>query len=254
MKRLLCCLVAVSAFAAEIQSSQPADLTVHEWGTFTSVAGPDGSAFDWNALGGKDDLPGFVNDMGFRCARWIKLGLTATVRMETPVLYFYSSQELNARVKVSFPNGLITEWYPRADYQVFQRDSGDGVAQRLQANLNGLDTSLRSVTGAIEWTNIQVEPNTSPALPAESAPSRYYAARGTDSAPLTIANEHEKFLFYRGVGRFSIPLTARIDAGGAVSIGNQGARVPTVILFENRDGQIGYPGPKPVQLYRAQSW
>src|ERR1700674_3863 len=84
--------------AAEIHSTQSSDLTVHEWGTFTSVAGEDGSAVDWDALGGKDDLPGFVNDFGYRCFKW---RLTGTVRMETPVLYFYSSEELKADVKVS---------------------------------------------------------------------------------------------------------------------------------------------------------
>src|ERR1700733_13488976 len=99
--------------AAEVLSTEPGDLTVHEWGTFTSVAGADGSAVDWDALGGKDDLPGFVNDFGYRCFKW---RLTGTVRMETPVLYFYSSRELDAHVKVAFPQGLITEWYPQAQY------------------------------------------------------------------------------------------------------------------------------------------
>ena len=88
---------------------------VHEWGTFTSVAGEDGSAIDWDALGGKDDLPGFVNNFGYCGFKW---RLTGTVRMETPVMYFYSSRELDARVKVAFPQGLITEWYPQAEYTV----------------------------------------------------------------------------------------------------------------------------------------
>ncbi len=52
---------------------------------------------------------------------------------------------------------------------------------RLEANLNGIDTSLRNLTGAIEWQNIKIEPNSSPALPTETESSRYYAARGTDS-------------------------------------------------------------------------
>jgi hypothetical protein len=72
--------------AASTVSTEPRDLTVHEWGTFTSVAGEDGSAVDWDALGCKDDLPGFVNDFGYRGFKW---QLTGTVRMETPVLYFY---------------------------------------------------------------------------------------------------------------------------------------------------------------------
>lgn len=95
--------------AMSADSIRPGGLTVHEWGTFTSVAGEDGSAVDWDALGCKDDLPGFVNDFGYRGFKW---RLQGTVRMETPVMYFYSSRELDANVKVAFPNGLITEWYP----------------------------------------------------------------------------------------------------------------------------------------------
>src|SRR5687768_18150308 len=36
------------------------DLTVHEWGTFTTVAGTDGRAMDWLPLSGPTDLPCFV--------------------------------------------------------------------------------------------------------------------------------------------------------------------------------------------------
>src|SRR5262249_39318884 len=35
-------------------------LTVHEWGTFTSVAGKDGAAIEWRPLDGSRDLPNFV--------------------------------------------------------------------------------------------------------------------------------------------------------------------------------------------------
>jgi hypothetical protein len=51
---------------ADIRTIQPTGLTVHEWGTFTSVAGENGSAMDWDVLGGKDDLSRFVNDRGYR--------------------------------------------------------------------------------------------------------------------------------------------------------------------------------------------
>ena len=113
MKPLLFLSATTILMAANTISTQPSDLTVHEWGTFTSVAGEDGSAVDWDALGCKDDLPGFVNDFGYRGFKW---QLTGTVRMETPVLYFYSSRELDAHVKVAIPHGLITDWYPRAEY------------------------------------------------------------------------------------------------------------------------------------------
>ena len=79
--------------ATEANSVQ--GLTVHEWGTFTSVAGPDGKAIEWLPAGGPTDLPCFVKLGGAG-----EKGLPATeqggranrtlVRMETPVLYFYS--------------------------------------------------------------------------------------------------------------------------------------------------------------------
>jgi hypothetical protein len=197
--------------AANIQSEPSSGLTVHEWGTFTSVAGADGSAIEWDVLGCKSDLPHFVNADG----RVFKSGLSSTVRMETPVMYFYSAQELDAHVKVKFPNGRMTEWYPQATH----------------------DSSL----GTMEWRNIKVQPNTSPALPVESESNRYYAARETDAAPLAVGDQHEKFLFYRGAGRFAVPLSARISAEGKIEVENSGAQpVPTVMLFENRDGRMGY--------------
>jgi hypothetical protein len=224
--------------AADFRPAPPADLTVHEWGTFTSVAGDDGSPVEWDALGGKNDLPKFVNDFGYRGFKW---RLTGTVRMETPVIYFYSPRELVAHVKVAFPQGLITEWYPRAEYEVLQKSAAGDSVRRLPTILNGLDTSLRSLTGAIEWRNIKVQPDASPALRVESEPSRYYAARETDAAPLAVGDQQEKFLFYRGVGRFPVPLAASLSDNGTLSVENRSSDlVPAVILFENRGGRLGY--------------
>src|ERR1700691_457376 len=79
--------------AASIHPAASTGLTVHEWGTFTSVAGEDGSAVAWDVLGCKGDLPPFVN--GF-CV--FKTALVETVRMEPPVMYFYSSRDLDANV------------------------------------------------------------------------------------------------------------------------------------------------------------
>lgn len=226
-------LLAISA-----GSIRPGDLAVHEWGTFTSVAGEDGSAVDWDTLGCKDDLPGFVNDFGYRGFKW---RLQGTVRMETPVMYFYSSRELDAHVKASFPNGLITEWYPQAKYEVYQESRDSGYVRLLEANLNGIDTSLRTLTGAIEWRNIKVQPEAAPMLPVEIGNSRYYAARATDAAPIAIGDQHEKFLFYRGVGRFPVPLSVSLGSDGKVVVENRvHAPVPTAILFENREGRLGY--------------
>src|SRR5580692_5727498 len=94
LPRLLACgLLAFSL--AGWSADEPhavADLTVHEWGTFTAIAGADGRGIEWLPLGlprfpPSTDLPKFVehiSDANF------KLGLRGTIRMETPVLYFYS--------------------------------------------------------------------------------------------------------------------------------------------------------------------
>jgi hypothetical protein len=233
-------LISIAAYlgAATVGGSQADGLTVHEWGTFTSVAGEDGSAVEWNALGCKSDLPGFVNDYGYRGFKW---SLQGTVRMETPVMYFYSPREMEAHVKVSFPQGLITEWYPQGDYEVYQKSSDGKAMRRLPTNLNRIDTSLMSLTGAIEWSKIKVEPDTSPVLPVENGPSRYYAARATDAAPITVGEQHEKFLFYRGVARFPVPLSVRLERDGRVAMQNTGSEpVPVAILFENRAGHMGF--------------
>lgn len=266
-------LAASAAFlliAADSSTAQPNNLTVHEWGTFTSVAGDDGSSIEWDTLGCKNDLPEFVNAVGYR---GFKFGLAGTVRMETPVMYFYSSREIVAHVQVRFPFGLITEWYPKGDNEIYESkslmdrmsastrsrmysDSAvfqsrnllaappaglDSTLVRLDSTRNGLDTTLRNLVGSIAWNEIKVQPGTIPEFAIESGHSRYYAARGTDAAPITVGNQHEKFLFYRGVGRFQIPLTARPASDGAVTLGIRSADpIPAAILFENREGHLGF--------------
>jgi len=106
MMPIIASVLAVSAvlIAANLPLAQSSGLTVHEWGTFTSVAGEDGSGIEWDVLGCRSDLPRFVNADG----RNIKSSLSGTVRMETPVIYFYSPRDLDAHVKVSFPEGRMT--------------------------------------------------------------------------------------------------------------------------------------------------
>src|SRR5215469_15560735 len=139
-------LLVVSLLGWTADEHTLSDLTVHEWGTFTAIAGKDGRATEWLPLGSpryppSTDLPQFVehiNGVNF------KLGLRGTIRMETPVLYFYFPRNLTVSAKVAFAKGLITEWYPHAD-----RVEPTGVMT---------DTSLSrlSVDGSIEWNHVAV--------------------------------------------------------------------------------------------------
>src|SRR5258708_1796798 len=83
-------------------------------------------------------------------------------------------------------------------------------------------------------------------LPAEYSPSHYFAARETDSAPVQVCStdgkpaQQEKFLFYRGVGTFDLPLSAKL-AGKKILLKNLSQNeIARLIVFENRDGKIGY--------------
>src|SRR6476659_3060590 len=100
----------VSVAIGATATSDPVPLVAHEWGTFTSVAGPDGRAVDWSPRAGPSDLPCFVVRNRFE----IKGDLRGTVRMETPVLYFYGSDDTHVSVHVRFNGGWITEWFPPA--------------------------------------------------------------------------------------------------------------------------------------------
>ena len=204
---------------------QPGDaLTVHEWGTFTSIAGPGDTPVSWLPLSGPPDLPCFVNRLG---GRSLKVA-SAIVRMETPVLYFYAPHPMSASVRVGFPQGLITEWYPRASV--------------VQPSSFSLASGMSVETGSsIEWNSFDVLPDSQPKFPAENRPSHYYAARETDAASVRIAGQREKLIFYRGVGGFSVPLRAGFVDEGRLALRNAGPDpIPALIVFENRGGHVGY--------------
>jgi hypothetical protein len=196
-------------------------LIVHEWGTFTSIAGKDGIALEWRPLNGPSDLPKFVHTLkerskGLRHAP-SKLD-PATVRMETPVLYFYSGKEMEVDVKVAFPQGKITEWYPQA----------------------------RFVAAVVDWGRIKIMPGAAMNLPVENSESHYYPARETDAAPVQVCGtdgqptQQEKFLFYRGIGTFGLPISVKLE-GDKLVFKNLGKdEISHLVVFENRGGKIGY--------------
>src|SRR5213593_2514516 len=186
-------------------------LTAHEWGTFTSIAGSAGQAVEWSPLTGSTELAGFVEH--FRNTGF-KLGLRGTVRMETPVLYFYDSREETVSVKVSFAKGVITEWYPHASRVEPATNLFDGILHQASAR------------GGIAWDSVTLAPNERAEFPAGDRNNHYFAARMTSSTPVRVktaaGEQQEKFLFYRGVSTLSVPLSATLDTAGKLRVKNQG--------------------------------
>jgi hypothetical protein len=201
-------LVTVVGAAALPKPADQSGLTVHEWGTFTSVAGVNGEPVVWRSYGSSSDLPCFVERFGV-----FKRVVYETVRMETPVLYFYGSRDTTTSVKVLFPKGTITEWYPKA--------------------------TLIPQYNAIEWRDVRLSPKAVEEFPV-GGPNHYYAARKTDAVPLQVGSQKEKFLFYRGIGAFPLPISA-VLTGDQIVVKKLGDdAVAGLILFENQRGKRRY--------------
>jgi hypothetical protein len=212
-------LAPLLCLAALASSSPPYSL--HEWGTFTSVAGEDGKPIEWRPLAGPSDLPSFVYTStrpGLRSPRSRGKGeMRGTVRMETPVLYFYAKEPLEVSLAVSFKNGMVTEWYPWA----------------------------QQWTGArLDWGHFKVLPSEKPSLLREPAPSHYYPAREVDASPVRVCgtdlngkptDEWERFLFYRGVGSFALPLSVRVQ-GSTLELDHLDGEA---LIFERAGAKVG---------------
>lgn len=195
--------------------------TAHEWGTFTSVQGADGIQLEWNPLVASD-LPPFVHNVNRTAldprARSYPLYLAKTAvrslqRMETPVIYFYSDRERTVDVKVQFPNGHITEWYPQLNPDSF----------KTPGRITKLVWDRVTILPRSQHPNLEAE------LPTHAAPSHYFPAREAEAdylrrEPAKDAKpELESLLFYRGVGHFAAPLSVAIPNGAnALQLKNNG--------------------------------
>jgi hypothetical protein len=212
-------LLAVWCHAADTTPAPKVDqgLTVHEWGTFSTFSGSDGANLKFRPY--DNDLPGFVHGYLQRNSKEGPAG--GTISLETPVIYFYSDKALTASVWVDFPKGILTEWYPQA-----------------------ARTDHRLL-----WPEIKVMPKDETNLTEDKKPSRYYAARETDAAVLRVARdkedgkgaEQEKFLFYRGVGSFDMPLSVKAFGEGKLTV-NWSGKAPEgdLILVQVKSGKIHF--------------
>jgi len=181
--------------------------TLHEWGTFTTVIGSDGTHLD--GVHREDaPLPEFVYALDAppklspevqRRTKGLDYSRSfahVNVRLETPVLYFYTDEAFDAQVEVGFKNGTIGQWYP-------DRSAGE---KRHPARL--LDFA-KPRSGSIRW-DVHVEPAGEDASARVFHPGElpcWLYPRYPDSALVTNAKkETEKYLFYRGLGRMELPV------------------------------------------------
>jgi hypothetical protein len=219
---------ALLALPVPAEAAAPLDagkLIVHEWGTFLSVQGPDGVALG-GMIESEEDLPPFVRERGLGGLSRASL----TSKVETPVTYFYVDRPRTVQVRAEMPKGLLTHWFPMVQ----------SFGPPLKAGRTPAPTG-----SFLDWGTVHLTPapraaanGLIPGLRPVAANSPWRFVRETDSAlvkvgpprpGLSYRTQSEKFLFYRGLGAFDLPLSVQTTEG----------RCSTTLTLFNR-------GPEPL--------
>ena len=272
MKTTLLLAVALSLPAASAYD-------LHEWGTFTTVAGSDGVLL--SGLQREEvELPSFVHaHFGFENgqqpdaekfasviktqgypafpSRYKGLGKRpvsgVTVKMETPVIYFHSDAAFHATVKVGFEGGTISQWYPnRSGGETLPEPppAADPVKQPIPVAQWNLDFA-KPYRGAISWDVDVLSPAESKAAlgfkPRDTL--NWIRARVPEANTVRTTNgETENYLFYRGVGNFNPGLQTTVSKDDTLQLKNlTGGDIPYLLVFEQDSSGIHWiarPGLK----------
>jgi hypothetical protein len=238
--------VLLIASALAIASSQAGDnpaFTIHEWGTFTTVSGSDGVLLP-GLQREEEPLPFFVQSlagMGPQFGKgWQRPLANVIVKMETPVIYFYTTEKFSAHVHVGFNGGSISQWFPT-------RSSGENPStpnfQNSQPSGGDIDFA-KGYKGSIDW-NVQVEPssaNDSETIFKSGETLTWVYPRQPSSAIVRAADgTAEKFLFYRGIGNFSLPVKFTLPDSNTIKIENTSdSAVPSMLVFNSQNGQVSF--------------
>jgi hypothetical protein len=181
-------------------------------------------------------------------------------KMETPVTYFYTDRPMTAEIRVEMPRGLLTHWFPAVQ--------GFGPAPAKSA--------AAPAESYLDWGKVELYPDTpdfvgkgKPVLgvrPGAGTESTWLFARETDSAVVKVTKapvpvrpelETEKFLFYRGLGEFDLPLT--VAAGGsndnvALTLANRGSDpLSSMFIVRVRDNSLQYVRVAELAGHRQQT-
>lgn len=269
MKLKLLISIALSPFIfllcgtyGDVETPKKHDFVAHEWGTFTTLHGSDGGRLSGLEVS-EEPLPGFVyshaanpgpeaqkKDLaegfyGYGAKGNLYLPSAVNVKMETPVIYFYSDEERDVKVRADFPQGSINEWYPH-------RSRGE-----VKKSYHNFTTPYE---GWIEWDATILGPGSAEPLtaPKELETAHWTAPRVKDANNVAANGEIENFLFYRGLANFDIPMQVNFTDPTTLSITNGGSdAIPYVFVYEKTEagksrfwwsGQVGSGGNQSVDL------
>ncbi len=246
------------------ESWSPDDgLVVHEWGTFTSFSGSDGAFLEFRPLHNEiSDLPGFVwNRFGSdQDSIFAKSRIRGRVRMETPVLYFYTDRIQEMTAKVDFPKGLLTEFYPPVKTMLPAFDSHAAHHEGEPIGKSSLDWGTFTLIPKSSLIPEITDPTKrepivnlieASAYPKAARMEHYAAARATESAMVHVTGPEsfagqlgsqgtsyvEKFLFYRGVGSFDQPIHVEFESNNSPRITNNSDQTIAGAMMLKVDGE-----------------
>lgn len=245
---ILLCTAGASIGIATLMAQDPepkvSDMVVHEWGTFLAMNGSDGVGLE-GMYHEEHSLPGFVHA---RSRDQLRLP-SVSIKGETPVIYFYTDKAQKARVDVRFPKGIWTQWYPQAQI----------VGPQFSQSPN--PSELKD--GRIRWC-ADIIPASTPGVtvPETSSDALWNYAREVDAAYVRTpdytkenAFETERYIFYRGLGRATLPLEFTAAEGGTLSLPKTdrfGVAHVFIIRVEGDKGAFAYrPALKPGESLKS---
>lgn len=169
------------------------------------------------------------------------------VKMETPVTYFYSDRPMKVRASVEFPRGVLTQWYPAV------RESWPSTkmlsfattgASARNARVCEASPSLETTTGLLDWGSLDIlgrEANVEREIPQASLENFTWSfARQVAANPVRGENgQAEKFLFYRGIGNFVLPVTITAQGHGRLVMKSSIADAVPAVFVLNVEGDRG---------------
>ena len=224
MKTFILSIVWVAVLSA-VSFSQ--SLTVHEWGTFTTLHGSDGGTLSGLYIE-EEALPPFVyHHPGFSPDPIITTNgyrpvKNCTVKMETPVLYFYTDKETKVKVHVDFPSGTISQWYPN-------RSGGELSPTSDTLTVGG------EQNGYIDWDATVLASGSKEELTQKTISRKWYDPRQTESNLIKNNDgDVEKYLFYRGLANFALPLALHFLNDNTLEVKNNSTlSIPFIYIYDH---------------------
>lgn len=223
-------------------------LEIHEWGTFTSLVNERGelmSGMHHEEVG----LPGFVYGLRSegvsgalnqklncdhphsKCAfpsptdplrdiiPFNEFNTKVTQKMETPVIYFYGNVDQKVHVEVGFPGGMISQWYPAAS-------SFNNHLDEFKNGFMNWDITLKSASDT-------------KAYPKTLKSSIWNPARETAANTIQVnGEEEERFIFYRGLGDFEVPLKIKLR-NSEITITNTSDQIVPALFYLQTSKALG---------------